>query len=606
MCGIAGHFEFDGIKVEPSIVKLKQSLHKRGPDNFGIHFTKAKNGFLAHSRLSIVDTSPRSNQPFIIEDKIVVVFNGEIYNHQLLKNKISNQRPDINWKTTSDTEVVGNAYLCFGENFTEHFNGMFSIAIFDVSRNKVLLTRDRIGIKPLYYYWKDNCLIWGSEVKNILSIKNNIKFNNNVGNILNYFYAFTSLDDTTYFEHIKRAKPGETITFSKDQKIVKQYWCLLKNSLTNYPSFNLADDLQLAIKQRIPSEVDYNIFLSGGVDSSLIAGDLPHVDSLSISFDFTDQDYLDESKFATMVSSRCDGTHKNLVINTTEFFHLVDSYVKYCDIPIGDPVSLCIKKLSEETEKRKIKVAFVGEGADELFFGYEAWRKIHLTNSLINKLPLKYLPINCIKNRFVKDIIVRKNDNLPLFSGGTVALRYDDLFHFFGKNQFELFYEEHKQFLSNKHSYFVQNSKIKSLSLWMKFFDMTYRLPEVMLSRLDLLGMAHSLETRVPFLDHNNVQKYFYADIHETTTNKIAKYKLKSICAEKFGKDVGFRKKQGFDIPVQNLKHHHYKKKLKQIDEFYLDLKLSENRVSASIETSDRHRAWWLFYSFFRWYEQWI
>lgn len=601
MCGIAGVINL-AIDNKLTRYDLKSKMYHRGPDHYGEHHISNKLSFY-HSRLSIVDLSPESNQPMLIDNKLIIAFNGEIYNFKSIRNQLKGNNQIF--QTKSDTEVLARAYLEYGVNCLEFFNGMFSFVIYDLRDDSFFAARDRIGIKPFYYFLDKSKFVFASEIKQIKSLLPATSSNLSATNVLNYFYSFTTINNDTFLRNIKRLGPGSYIHKTNDNVIKKKYWCPLINSEMFVDQSNLENHLANAVSIRKPDEVDFNVFLSGGVDSSLINKFSNSNYSAGLSIEYQDSMYQNENKFAKFVAGICNTEHCNIKINEEELKSILNEYEKYADIPIGDPVSIAIFILSKFNRKSDIKVALVGEGADEIFHGYESWIKIFRASKIANLFGKLGLRKSYFLGDYFDDMVFRARNGLPAFAGTTVALRYSDLKHFFGHRNFETWLNMHFESLRQDNEYFKNNTKNQCDSIWMKYLDLITRLPEVMLSRLDLFGMANSLETRVPFLDHSFVQKYFYTTFKDNVYRKQTKIGLRKISNKYFGHDISYRKKQGFDIQVQDLKSTINKNTLNQMSDFYNDLGLIDGKLEDKLDRNNRKRAWWLFFSLFNWHKTW-
>jgi asparagine synthase (glutamine-hydrolysing) len=517
MCAINGiyHYSQDNDPTGLVLKMNKVSAH-RGPDHSAIY--KDDEVLLGHNRLSIIDLDKNAHQPFISNDKkVVLVFNGEIYNFQQLKAQIK----DYLFKTNSDTEVLLAAYLKWGIDFVEKLNGMFSFAIWDKRNRKFILGRDRLGIKPLYYTEHNGAIVFASELRSIMSchfIDKKIDRNS----LFDYINYATVHGPDTIIDGVKTLPPAHLMVVNDDESKIFSYWDVRnKNKNIEYndsQSFvhgHIKELFKDAVQNRLISDVPIGAFLSGGIDSSLVVAaaskSVPgKVKTFSVVFD--EKEY-NEGEYAKLIAKKYDTEHYEVNLSPSDFLKDLPHALSSMDHPSGDgPNSYVVSKAAKDCG---VTVALSGLGGDELFAGYDIFKRSYqlldkkwmfsfppgirlLAGSVLKKIKpsissdkiaeiitQKYLELPYyyhINRKIFSDSIVRKlimRDSLPMCKPFQFAKDNIDV----GSNGFDM------PFLS-KISYLEMNTYMQN----------------VLLRDIDQMSMAHSLEVRVPFLDHRLVE----------------------------------------------------------------------------------------------------
>ena len=571
MCGISGIMYFN----KKLFVKKKQihnmnlTLKHRGPDSSGIWISKNKNIGFGHTRLSIIDLSKEANQPFVDRTKnYILAFNGEIYNYMEIKKKLIDKGYKFKTKN-SDTEILLLSYIEWGLKCVDKFRGMFAFAIWDNLKKKVFLIRDRVGVKPLYYKFDSEKLIFSSEIKAILLDPDYIP-EIDEESMYHYLTFLCTPAPKTMFKQINKLEAGTWLSFDeKGNSEKKQYWDPLQDKeLIDSENINkvIVRTLKESIKYRGISDVDVGIFLSGGIDSSTNAyffskDSKKKIKTFSIGYDKEYKSYKSELNYARIVAEHIKSVHFEKKLRKDDIKNLIFDMVYFQDEPISDPVCVPIFYVSKLARENNVKVCQVGEGADELFFGYTNWLRTSKINLLLNNLffpnflkrliLLLYKKFN-IQYKYTADLLRRSLEKKPIFWGGAEA------FSSFEKNQ--LFSNSFKKKIKNfdswdcirpHYEFFNKNAKYKNIENWMTYLDLKIRLPELILMRIDKMTMANSLEARVPFLDHNLVQKTI--DLPKKIKIKENKLKvlLKDIVKGLLPYEILNRKKQGFGLPLK-------------------------------------------------------
>ncbi len=555
MCGICGIINFDDSQVlEKEINLMNDEMFLRGPDDFG---TYVKNNLgMAMRRLSIIDVD-KGHQPMFSNDgKIIIVFNGEIYNYLELKSNLI--KKGHKFSTTSDTEVVVKMYEEYGERFIEKINGMFSISLFDKNINLLLIIRDRLGIKPLYYYYNKKKLYFSSSVKSIKKVLSNININKK--NFLLYLTANYVPNSESIYSGINKLKPGEYIRIQNNRIKFIKYWNLPKsNKSIKDDEFeqNLKNLILNSIKIQSRSDVEVGSMLSGGVDSSIVTSLFAkNIDKKVKTFclDFIGKNQ-NENNDAQIVSKNINSDHFNKNIDHKIFYESLEKISNLLDEPISDNAMISSYVVSQMAKKNNVKVILSGAGGDELFGGYS--RHYHsfknffigamrIESNFANKL-VKMLPFS-MRNYFFK--IKSKslnyiNDTSGVNVSSFLSIIKDEKILNETIFQIEQIY---KPFLEQK----TINYKKKIMST-----DLLNYLPDNVLSLLDKTTMMNSIEGRVPFLDHRIVEHVYSSNncIFKNNNFNNSKLILKKIFKNDIPNHIYQKPKIGFNAPLNYWKN---------------------------------------------------
>jgi asparagine synthase (glutamine-hydrolysing) len=574
MCGIVGCLAFRSSKFEVTeeyIISARDTMVKRGPDGGDLWISWDRKVGLGHRRLSIIDLSEAAKQPFCNKrETIFVVFNGEIYNHAEIRNELINL--GINsWKTShSDTEVIVNAYEYWGIDFIHKLRGDFAIGLWDTRTEELYLIRDRVGVKPLYYTLIDDRLIFASEIKAILKDKEVPRKVNEKG-LFHYLTFLTVQAPETLFEGIFKLAAGTYLKFSMDGvKTEVRYYDVLDhtdrvvNSMDDEEVSNqILQELKKAVHYRQVSDVPVGVFLSGGIDSStntaLFSENSDLVRTFSIGYDTDYKTYSNELEYARLVADRFHAEHHERILNEKDLIDFLPEMVDLQDEPLADPVCIPVYYVSELARRNGVTVCQVGEGADELFFGYKTWGRILQVHRL-NKLPipkiLKHI-VSFLMRKYNRsesiyyEYLQRGIRNEPIFWTGSEAftdnekkkLLSDRLVNKFkGTTSYDVVKPYWEQYCSKANK--------KDTINWMAYMDLNLRLPELLLMRVDKMSMGVSLEARVPFLDHHVVQLAMSIQGDRKFKKSIYKSLLKQAVRGLIPDEVIDRKKQGFGAPI--------------------------------------------------------
>ena len=555
MCGIAGIVNFDQSKINPELANgIKKSLEHRGPDFSKIDYIN-ENVALIHTRLSIIDLDQRSNQPmYSKDDRFSIVFNGEIYNFREIRKTLEDK--GVRFFTDGDTEVLLEGFVHYGSKILDLLRGQFAFAIYDSLEGSFFLARDRVGIKPLYFSLLDEVFIFSSELKAIEK-SGIISFSADYDSYISYLRHLSVPSSNTGNKNISKLEPGQYLVLNKDKSISKnKYWdpfsFEVDHSITENEAILKVEELLFeSVKYRKVSDVEVGLFLSGGLDSSLIGKIMSKdtnsdVKSFNIDYQEHFQGYegeVDEARFAA------SHIGVNLIedkIQYSDFKKIIDNYSFYQDDLVGDEVGIPLYFLGKSAKDNGIKVVQVGEGADELFYGYEHWiRFMKLNNFLspITKSRSSNFNFKSHRGNMLSNILLNRTS----FAGGALGFNLPEINNLL----FEGITQEYEliHFVDNKWDDYFSN-KNSYLSKWMTLIDLQIRLPELLLMRMDKLVMQSSIEARVPFLDHKLIE--FVLSIPESIIfdKNNTKPLLKKVASKHISKQIFNRKKQGFRAPV--------------------------------------------------------
>ncbi len=574
MCGIAGIFDVSSIepKVNHKILKkMSDVIIHRGPDADGQYISKSQRCGLSFRRLAIIDLSPKGNQPMhSLNGDFSIVFNGEIYNHQDIRQDLLNKGYKYNSQT--DTETILNGYMEYGREILDKLFGMWSFAIFDEVKQELFAARDRIGIKPFYYYYKEGLFIFGSEIKSILEHPS-VSKEMNINEIPNYLNYGMSSNQTTLFKNIFKLPAGHCLKLSKETGLViERFWspynqCVDKFSMSSEDIYEeLLAMLRRSIKDRMMSDVPFGVFLSGGIDSSLnvaLMAELMNRPIDTYTVGFKELEKYNELDYARQISDKYKTNHHEILIDDKDAFSILEELPWHEDEPNADPVCIPLYFLSQLTRKSGTIVVQVGEGSDEQFTGYKWMMRDY---NFYNKYwkPFKSLPTMLKKMVLAGAGPILNSRNLELGTDYIRRAADNDEFYWSGTSIFTPTHQ--KLMLADKYKHLYRTSADYANSIYkqsdklfpnaeyiqkMEYAELTQRLAELLLMRVDKIGMAHSIEARVPFLDHRIVE--FTMSIPaklKMPDNKTTKYLLKKAVEPILPNNIIYRKKQGFWAPV--------------------------------------------------------
>lgn len=561
MCGICG---LVGLEDGQLLKRMCDVIEHRGPNDSGF-YTNGKVS-LGNRRLSIIDVKG-GHQPIHNEDETIwVTFNGEIYNYGQLKQGL--EKSGHKFYTNSDTEAIVHLYEKYGEKFVEKLRGMFAIAIWDDKKKRLVLTRDRLGKKPLYYSVVNGIFLFGSEIKSILQYEETprkVDFK-----ALDYFLTFRYVPGPlTMFQGIKKLQPGHTLIYENGKIRIQKYWDVAFSSEQeneNYFSKKLLGLLRESVKIRLMSEVPLGAYLSGGTDSSSIVKIMSEfmedpIKTFTVGFG---DPRFDELKYAKMISEEFGTDHHEFIVNPNDV-NILPKVIWHFDEPIADPAALPTFMLSE-LAKKYVTVVLTGEGGDELFAGYEQYKIILKTEQYLGPMPkvvkTKLIPkiIKAVPKKFLnlffaysssfgKKGMERFSEYMSSF--GDLGKKYLSIVSIFDEKEKRNILQ--KQFLSTNSLKLVNNYlrsvNAKTLNKLL-LLETKVQLPDNLLMKVDKMTMAYSIEARAPLLDQELVE--FSASIPPQLKLKgmTDKYILRKAMNDLIPKAIVKRKKQRFFVPI--------------------------------------------------------
>lgn len=639
MCGICGVWEYGASEgsIETSLIaRMRDEMTHRGPDDSGeLIFDNNRGGF-GFRRLSIIDLSAAGHQPMHgCDENTWLVFNGEIYNHAELRTGL--EARGHRYASRTDSETILHLYEEHGVDFIHEIEGDYAIALWDATQQQLVLVRDRIGVKPLYFYHRDGRFIFASEIKAILQHPA-VTADIDEQSLYHYLTFLTTPAPTTLFRDIQKLPAGHVLTLKRDGTLnIRQYWDALPPAepIIRDESEHRAEILRLlreSIRKRMMSDVPFGVFLSGGVDSSANVALMSELMSRPVetfTVGFTDAEYLNELQSARRIANEFSTNHHEVIISEKEMQDFLPRLVFHQDEPIADPVCVPLYYVSQLARDSGTIVVQVGEGSDEIFSGYDNyvkhlriyesfWRHAEvLPRSLRRALSSLSRPAleATGRKRAAIELIRRLGADEPLFWGGVVV--YDETF------KPRVLSQSLRQRMNGFSSLQVVEPYLKLIEqerpqsdflARMTYLELKLRLPELLLMRVDKITMATSVEARVPFLDHHLVE---YAlgvprslKVEGTTGKHILKRALENILPH----DLLYEPKRGFGAPVREwfreglggwFDEHLLNSTMRKrdlLDYSFVARMLEEHR--------SRKRDWgfhlWALLNLSLWYERWI
>ncbi len=565
VCGIAGIFDLSGERVfdKALLSRMNQSQFHRGPDEEGTHIEPGV--ALAHRRLSIIDLSSGQQPMFSADGAVCVVYNGEIYNFRELAKQLSDR--GYRFRTHCDTEVILYAWLEWGENCVSHFRGMFSFALFDRKRQSLFMARDRLGIKPLFYaLLPDGLMMFGSELK-VLKQHPHMPRIVNPQAIEDYFALGYVPEPKTIYSGVDKLPPGHSMLVERGKPLPQphEYWDL------SFQPRPVADDNELgeqlierlreAVDIRLVSEVPLGAFLSGGVDSSavvaMMAGlqDDP-VNTCAIGFDVKQ---FDETEYAQRVAQRYATNHYEQTVESDDF-DLLDTLASLYDEPYADSSAIPTYRVCE-LAKQRVTVALSGDGGDEQFAGYRRYRWHMNEEKLRSRVPLGLRKplFGALGELYPKadwaPRVFRAKSTFQSLARNSVEAYMHTVSHTTEQQRAAMFSPGLKHELQGYQAieslqYHADRAETDDPLSLIQYLDIKTYLVGDILTKVDRASMAHSLEVRVPMLDHHFIEWAASIPSSRKLKGQEGKYILKKALEPYLPKDVLYRPKMGFGVPL--------------------------------------------------------
>ncbi|HEY8223958.1 MAG TPA: asparagine synthase (glutamine-hydrolyzing) [Pyrinomonadaceae bacterium] len=580
MCGICGIWEYGATegRVELSLIEdMRDTMKHRGPDDAGAKVLDNARLGLGFRRLSIIDLSKAGNQPMHgCTDRVWMVFNGEIYNHAHLREGL--EKRGHTYASRTDSETILHLYEERGLDFVEELEGDYGIVIWDEDREQLVLARDRLGVKPLYFYHEAGRFIFASEIKAILrhpAVTPAI----DEESLYHYLTFLTTPAPQTLFRGIQKLPAGNMLVVKRDGSTdIRQYWDALPpetppNEISSTDEGGHSEEilrlLRDSIRKRMMSDVPFGVFLSGGVDSSAnvaLMSELMSQPVRTYTMGFEDSDELNELETAQSIAGRFGTDHHEVIINRQHMQDFLPELVFHQDEPLADPVCVPLYYVSKLARETGTIVVQVGEGADEIFAGYDWFRKYVRINDLFwrqaEKLPVslrhslaamaKPLMEGSFNKRTAIELVRRLGAGESLFWGGAIV--FDEAFkrrvlssEMTGRVDGLSSYDAVKRYLEH-----VATARPDSdFAARMTYLELKLRLPELLLMRVDKMTMATSVEARVPFLDHHLVEYAMGLPVDFKIKGTSGKHILKRALEKVLPSDLLYRPKRGFGAPIR-------------------------------------------------------
>lgn len=646
MCGITGIISLNNEQIDCDLlVKMTSEMQKRGPDGGGYfttnnhefassfnggnetsaltNFQHAQHIGLGHRRLAITDLSPAASQPMCdITERYWIVFNGQIYNHAEIKKEL--RSAGYRFKTDhSDTEVILNAYSYWGIECLNKFNGTWAFCLWDSVLNTVFIARDRVGARPFYYTIHNKLFYFASELNALIANKN-LKRNLNELAIYDYLTYTNVPAPDTIINGIKKLpaahylffKPGETI-------VAKRYWNPVRiKTINEWPEEHIIEKIRetlcKAVQIRMEADVNVGMLLSGGLDSSINLACMSKfskapVKTYTVGFENKNH-YKNEFEPARKVASLFGADHQELIVTEQDFFDFLPRLAYLQDEPIADPAITPLYFISQLASKDGMKVMLGGEGSDELFIGYQHWRliyefeKVFLTRPRLAGL-IAYAHKNSVfkeKRPHYQTWAYKLKNNWPTFWSGT-ELRTEDEKHRILSPDFLNTIGVYNSFIPLRDHYdHLTSEKTYETFEWMTINDLQHRLPDQLLARLDRMMMASSIEGRHPFLDVNMINLALSIPPHLKVRQKTEKYLLKKAFENILPKEIIYRPKDSFSVPIDELFKNTERKKeyLDLIAGFNKDTGIFRNTYIQQLALPAHSKEFWNVLNLALWYQK--
>jgi len=555
MCGIAGFYDTTRNSSREILVRITDLLSYRGPDDSGYEFRETPHGHLGlgHRRLSIIDLSPLGNQPMTY-DNLSITFNGEVYNFLEIRKEL-----DVlgyKFESTSDTEVILKAIHKWGVEAVNRFNGMFSMAIYDSDKDELTFVRDRMGVKPLYYFYDGQNIAFASELKPLMQYPLSAKCSIDLQALNSFIYHGYIDAPKSIFENIFKLEPGSYLKYRQGRIEVKRYWSIeeaykkrvVNESISENDAIDRLDELiTSSVRYRMISDVPIGSFLSGGIDSSLVSAVMQKlspgpINTFTIGFN---EPQYDESVFAKKIAEHLKTSHHEQTLPIKQAQSFIGQIPHYYDEPFADSSQIPTMLVSQLARKN-VTVALSGDGGDEFFCGYKRYSDV-----------FKFTPFK-LMSKFGNLFRI-----LPGFEKGLGALHVNArklLYINSTENIINRSYLFSRFYLSGliKNNHYELNRKYfdviglspENIQEAYMLQDMITYLPDDILTKVDRATMSSSLEGREPLLDYRLIEFSFSLPHHLKFKNGVGKYLLKELAYRYIPKKLLDRPKMGFGVPV--------------------------------------------------------
>lgn len=636
MCGIAGILYFnknkcaDSAAVSTTVRRMTDAMVHRGPDGDGVWVSDDGCVALGHRRLSIIDLSLAGKQPMVTPDKsVVLTFNGEIYNYRHLRSALEQQ--GIHFQSSTDTETLLYLYRQQGAKAVESLEGDFAFAIWDAAQKKLVLARDRAGVKPLYYFCHDDFFVFASEIGALLA-SGLVPREVDEVSLHHYLTYLVAPSGRTMVRGVRKLDVASLMTVSMDGRMdIGHYWdCLPQQPVAN--TGELDEEFQALFKEsvdkRMMSDVPLGVLFSGGVDSTLNAGAFKErvpsgvVNSFTVGMPDTPQD---ESVHARKMAKILGLNHHEIMVDEDTVLDALPTIAAVQDEPLGDPVCLPLYFVSKLARESGTTVLQAGEGADELFAGYRSTVK-YMAMQKKYWQPLQKLPVAIPRMMScATGMAAQMHGSANLFLATDVLQRLSYGREFFLSSAIGFYETEKGRFLKSSFQNRMENvdaydvvhplyDRLEESAPHASFLQkMTYlqlhgRLPELLLMRVDKMSMAHSLEVRVPFLDHKLIDFAMRVPDDWKLRDGIPKEPVKRMAATYAPRDEIYKTKKGFGAPILPWMQGRLGREMRDVlqdpsygAEDYFDVDFMLKRLDQGVKTTREAFQFWLIHNFLLW-----
>lgn len=576
MCGIIGIINLGNRQpIDPALLSMmSDTMIHRGPDDSGVWVQDDGQCGLAHRRLSIMDLSPAGHQPMLSEDqKILVTFNGEIYNYPALRKEFEAQRHTF--KSHADTEIILCLYKKYGDRFFEYLDGDFGIGLWDQERQKLILTRDRAGVKPVYYAYVDGRFIFASEIKALLKYPG---INKKIDPVAFYHYLTFMVVPSphTLVGGIKKLEAATTLTLEPSRGLevgIKKYWEPFPRVNKSRSFADLDEELEslysAAVEKRLMSDVPVGVLFSGGVDSTLNACAFSKliapekVKTFTIGMDNAG-DFHDDSIAARTMAERIGTEHHEVRINEKDLLAATEKLARLQDEPVSDPVSVPLYFVTKFAKDHGVTVLQAGEGADEIFCGYDNYRRFLRQDEKfwrpLSQVPKSFSSIGASalsfssspRARKIRDVLARRAKGQEFFMSSAVAYYELEKEKILSKEMQATFGDlDSFDVVSGYYDRIMSECPDASFLQQITFIELQLRLPELLLMRADKMSMANSVEVRVPFLDRDLMDFSMRVPDAYKLRDGVSKEPVKRLASKHVLKEKIYRPKTGFGVPIK-------------------------------------------------------
>ncbi|MDW8136802.1 MAG: asparagine synthase (glutamine-hydrolyzing) [Thermodesulfobacterium sp.] len=638
MCRIVGFWDRSwkgDYSLEKVIIDMRDSMIHGGPDDAGTFIDKNTAFALGHRRLAILDLSPAGHQPMEFLG-LVITYNGEVYNFREIAKEL--EKDGYKFFSSSDTEVILKAFHRWGFSATEKFRGMFAFCIWDKAEKRLILCRDRIGVKPLYYYYSDGLFMFASELK---AFHYHPKFRKKLsfkGLALFLQYGFIT-SPFSIFENVHKLEPGHFLILEANGELKKfPYWRVdeyFRAEKLKGSEEELAEELESLLnesfKLRMVSDVPVGLFLSGGIDSSTVCA-LLQKDSTeplkTFTIGFYEKDF-NEAEYAKKIAEYLGTDHTELYCTPKEAFEVIHKWTQIYDEPFGDSSGIPTYLVSE-LAKSKVKVSLSADGGDEQFCGYTRYWIVGDYFNKLNKIPFLGLlskSLSLISPEVALNLYKIFKPFLPkwtnfrdkyiklrnILSTNTIEMQYDVSNKIFLLDDLNCLFLNNHSIVDHGFKMLLDVEKHEAFS-FMMLYDFTTYLPDDILVKVDRATMSVSLEGREPLLDHKIIEFTSRLPINMKYRSGISKFLLRKILYKYVPKELVDRPKMGFGVPI----YEWFKGELKELYRAYLDSERIKKESLFNYRTVEdllkkffegrgvNHNKLWLLFVFELWKEKWL